>query len=197
MFNGAVIDKNAYLAFLKKNVTRFSEENIFLSYLKSALEQTDAIGSMMAAPLRSITDNLAKQVIPSIVQESMKRFDDMLGSFGVGILSKIGSFQGSSNPIFDTIGKIFGIKNKMETSVDKAKYEKGAVPFDGITHRTINDVIPTYLRQITAALTGKEEFVFDYNKGQYRTLRDVQKQREDDNMYTRIYICHGRRASCC
>lgn len=185
MFNGAVIDKNAYLAFLKKNITRFSEENIFLSYLKSALEQTDAIGSMMAAPLRSITDNLAKQVIPSIVQESMKRFDDMLGSFGVGILSKIGSFQGSSNPIFDTIGKIFGIKNKMETSVDKAKYEKGAVPFDGITHRTINDVIPTYLRQITAALTGKEEFVFDYNKGQYRTLRDVQKQREDDNMYTR------------
>ena len=185
MFNGAVIDKNAYLAFLKKNITRFSEENIFLSYIKSALEQTDAIGSMMAAPLRSITDNLAKQMIPSIVQESMKRFDDMLGSFGVGILSKIGSYQGSSNPIFDAIGKIFGIKNKMETSVDKTKYEKGAVPFDGITHRTINDVIPTYLRQITAALTGKEEFVFDYNKGQYRTLRNVQKQREDDNMYAR------------
>ena len=188
MFNGAVLDRSAYTAYLKKNITRFSEENIFISQIKSALEQTDALGSIMAAPLRFITEDISKQLIPKVVQASMSKFDDMLGEFTVGLLTKIGSWQDNSNPILDAVGKIFGVNNKMNTRVDKATYEKGAVPFDGITHRTINDVIPTYLRQITAALTGKEEFAFDYNKGTYRTIRDIQNEKKRDDEYLRTSV---------
>lgn len=185
MFNGGVLDRSAYASYVKKNINRFADENMFISQIKGMLEQTDALGSIMAAPLRFITEDIAKQVIPKVVQTSMARFDDMLGEFAVNALTKIGSLQGSTNPVFDAIGKIFGINNKMNTKVDKTQYEKGAVPFDGITHRTINDVIPTYLRQITAALTGKEEFAFDYNKGQFRTLRSMQEDRDRDDLYAR------------
>ncbi|MDE6929735.1 MAG: hypothetical protein K2P02_03155, partial [Lachnospiraceae bacterium] len=46
---------------------------------------------------------------------------------------------------------------------------KGTVPWDGIARRALVDVIPMYLSQISAALTGKEQVVFDYEKGIYST----------------------------
>ena len=78
------------------------------------------------------------------------------------------------------LGQILVVQAEMRTTVDKRNYEKGPVPFDGATRRAIVDVIPTYLRQIASAVTGKEEMVFDYDQGVYRSLSSVQKEHKDD-----------------
>lgn len=186
MFMGAAIDKDAYVKNFKKNLNRYIDSNLFLSEFKSQVSDVDTWSSYVATPLRSITQGIANQMIPALTKEAMSKFDEMLGEFGVGMLTKIGSWSESTNPVLSTLGQIFGVRNKMNTTVNRADYVKGAVPFDGITHRTINDVIPTYLRQITAALTGREEFAFDYNKGRYRTLRSIQDESTSDMDYAKL-----------
>ena len=42
---------------------------------------------------------------------------------------------------------------------------KGAISWDGISKKTLVDVIPTYLRRIESAITGAGERVFNYSTG--------------------------------
>lgn len=181
MFSGGFININEYKQYVRKNLNNWVDSNFIASQVKSVMSDTDTLGSMMAAPLRFVAEGIAKQAIPAAVQTAMEQLDRTVGEFFITKLTQLGSHTGDfNNPILSTLGQIFGLHTKMATTVDKRSYEKGAVPFDGITHRTINDVIPTYLRQIASSLSGKEEMVFDYDKGVYRTLSSVQKDHRDE-----------------
>ena len=181
MFSGGFININEYKQYVRKNLNNWVDSNFIASQVKSVMSDTDTLGSMMAAPLRFVAEGIAKQAIPAAVQTAMEQLDRTVGEFFITKLTQLGSHAGDfNNPILSTLGQIFGLHTKMATTVDKRSYEKGAVPFDGITHRTINDVIPTYLRQIASSLSGKEEMVFDYDKGVYRTLSSVQKDHRDE-----------------
>lgn len=186
MFSGGFINITEYKRYVRKNLNNWVDSNLVASQIKSVMSDTDTLGSMMAAPLRFVTEGIAKQMIPAAVQTAMEQLDRTVGEFVITKLTQLGAGANSDNPILSTLGQIFGLRTKLETRVDKSKYEKGAVPFDGITHRTINDVIPTYLRQIASALTGKEEMVFDYDKGTYRTLSSVQRDHESDTRRTML-----------
>lgn len=186
MFSGGTISISDYKKFVRKNFGNWVDNSFVASQVKNMLEDTDTLGSIIQSPLRSIAKNIAEQFIPNMVQRSMKEFDRSVGEFAVTALTKLGSQEDSSNPIISALASIFGIRNKMNTRVDKRNYEKGAVPFDGITHRTINDVIPTYLRQIASALTGKEEFAFDYNEGVYRSLSEIKEKHKSDLEYEKL-----------
>lgn len=187
MFSGGTISISDYKKFVKKNFGNWVDNDFVASQVKNMLfEQTDTLGSIVQIPLRSIAKNIAEQFIPNMVQRSMKEFDRSVGEFAITALTKLGSREDSSNPVLSALASIFGIRNKMNTRVDKRNYEKGPVPFDGITHRTINDVIPTYLRQIASALTGKEEFAFDYNEGVYRTLSEIKEKHKSDLEYEKL-----------
>ena len=187
MFSGGTISISDYKKFVKKNFSNWVDNDFVASQVKNMLfEQTDTLGSIVQIPLRSIAKNIAEQFIPNMVQRSMKEFDRSVGEFAITALTKLGSREDSSNPVLSALASIFGIRNKMNTRVDKRNYEKGPVPFDGITHRTINDVIPTYLRQIASALTGKEEFAFDYNEGVYRTLSEIKEKHKSDLEYEKL-----------
>lgn len=181
MFSGGFINITEYKRYVRKNLNNWIDSNFAASQIKSIFSDTDTLGSMMAAPLRFVAEGIAKQAIPAAVQTAMEQLDQTVGEFFITKLQQLGSHASDfNNPILSTLGQIFGLQTKMNTTVDKKSYEKGAVPFDGITHRTINDVIPTYLRQIASAVTGKEEMVFDYDKGVYRTLSSVQKDHQDE-----------------
>lgn len=186
MFSGGFINITEYKRYVRKNLNNWVDSNLIASQIKSVMSDTDTLGAMVATPMRFITEGIAKQMIPAAVQTAMEQLDKSVGEFFVTKLTQLGSNANSDNPILSALGQIFGLRTKLETRVDKSKYEKGAVPFDGITHRTINDVIPTYLRQIASALTGKEEMVFDYDKGTYRALSSVQKEHESDTRRTML-----------
>ena len=181
LFSGGFINIGEYKKYVKKNVSNWVDSNMMASSIKNVMEDTDTIQSIMAAPLRFLGKGIAEQFIPAMVQASMDQFDKMLGEAAITKLTQLGSYANRfDNPIMSFLGQIFGIQTEMRTTIDKRNYEKGPVPFDGATRRAIVDVIPTYLRQIASAVTGKEEFVFDYDQGVYRSLSSVQKEHKDN-----------------
>ena len=181
LFSGGFINIGEYKKYVKKNVANWVDSNMMASSIKNVMEDTDTIQSIVAAPLRFLGKGIAEQFIPAMVQASMDQFDKMLGEAAITKLTQLGSYANRfDNPIMSFLGQIFGIQTEMRTTIDKRNYEKGPVPFDGATRRAIVDVIPTYLRQIASAVTGKEEFVFDYDQGVYRSLSSVQKEHKDN-----------------
>ena len=94
-------------------------------------------------------------------------------------MAKINSMEDHDNPIFNYIYKVLGSKAKLSYSVDLGEYEKGAVAWDGQDKKTLNEVIPAYLRRMEAALTGQHERVFDYKSGTFTNSRDLKKKYDE------------------
>ena len=176
------LNLSEYMKLVGKQANRAIDNNIFTSSIKNVVSQTDVLKMMAANPLKIVSDTVIKQFIPAYLKQTAQGFDDMLRETMTGMLYKVRGlkFSKAGNPLFSTISDIFGIGNAMKTDIDRSNYNKGAVAWDGISHRTLNDVIPAYLRQIAAAVTGSQESVFDYNKGTWRTMKDLRddEQRE-------------------
>ena len=180
MFSNGMIDPRDYAGFVKKNIQSAIESNFVTASLQGIISDEDNLKSIAANPLSFIPSAIVKGIIPSVMKTAAKQLDKSIGEFAITALSKIGSMGNDYNlpePL-RLIGRIFGIQNTMKTKVDQSNYEKGPVPWDGISRRTLNDVIPMYLSQIAAAVTGTEQMVFDYDKGTYTSLRKIKEERE-------------------
>ena len=182
-FNG-IVDFDSYFEVIKKNVGN----TIAGLGIPAFNENSNMLATMMTSPLKGITHAMLNAVIPATVKAATKEFDNMLsGIFGHGIARLANAKSSNSGGIFGFLAKIFGINTSVNFSIDTAKYEKGPVPFDGITRKAIIDVIPTYLRRIEAHLTGKPEQTFNYSSGRWVTLQSVKKDLDDikKNMVSR------------
>ena len=182
-FNG-IADFDSYFEVIKKNVGN----TIAGLGIPAFNENSNMLATMMTSPLKGITHAMLNAVIPATVKAATKEFDNMLsGIFGHGIARLANAKSSNSGGIFGFLAKIFGINTSVNFSIDTAKYEKGPVPFDGITRKAIIDVIPTYLRRIEAHLTGKPEQTFNYSSGRWVTLQSVKKDLDDikKNMISR------------
>ena len=182
-FNG-IADFDSYFEVIKKNVGN----TIAGLGIPAFNENSNMLATMMTSPLKGITHAMLNAVIPATVKAATKEFDNMLsGIFGHGIARLANAKSSNSGGIFGFLAKIFGINTSVNFSIDTAKYEKGPVPFDGITRKAIIDVIPTYLRRIEAHLTGKPEQTFNYSSGRWVTLQSVKKDLDDikKNMVSR------------
>lgn len=125
--------------------------------------------SFAANPLKFLPNMLIKSLIGPSVSKAMKNLDTSIsGIFGTAI-SKLNKMAKDDNgSIFSQIfGKIFGIKDSLKSSMDTSKYEKGPTPFDGITRKSIVEVIPGYLRSIESLLSGMGERLYDYDSGKW------------------------------
>lgn len=180
MFSSGMINARDYASFVKKNIQGAIEGNFITSSLQGIIKDEDMLKSIAANPLSFIPSTIVKGLIPSVVSAAAKQLDESIGEFAITALSKLGAMKDDYNvpwPI-KLISGIFGIKNTMKTTIDQSNYEKGPVPWDGISRRTLNDVIPMYLSQIAAAVTGTEQMVFDYDKGKYTSLREIKEDNE-------------------
>jgi hypothetical protein len=179
LFSNGIMNPKDYGKLVKKQFGQYTDGNFLLSSIKFAASQTDSLMASAMSPLKVIPKMLIGKFIPEFTKAAAKSFDDQLKETMAAGLVQIRGLSKSSNPLLSALGEIFGIKNN-KTYIDKGNYEKGPVAWDGISYKTLNDVIPTYLRQIAAAVTHTEEKVFDYKKGEYRSLKDVQKDFNDD-----------------
>lgn len=133
-------------------------------------------------PLGVISASLLKSAIPKTFKKSMEEFNKTLfnglKTYAVQMNSYAKmSFSEVTDGITDdsTLKKglkfFFGKLLKMEQTgnidrFDLADYEKGKVDFDGITRKSIVEVIPMYLRKILATLQGtNDEIIYDYEEG--------------------------------
>lgn len=168
-----------YPEIFKRNFLAAAESDPILSAVKDFVTNEDALKMFAANPLGSVSTMVAGSLIPQMIKTSMKQFDLSLASFFPSLFAKINRGMDSDNPLVSMLSKIFGLNVELHSAPSFSNYKKDAVPFDGITHKTINSVIPNYLSGILAALTGKEEMVMDYESGTFKSKDRLKKDLDD------------------
>ena len=187
LFTGrGVMRFSNYPGIVKENFLRTVEDDAILGPIWQALFDTDALKALSAKPLEFLSRTIVTEFLPTMIKESIKNLDSIVGSFFPALLAKIGNYKAGDNPLKELFGNIFGLRIDARTNANIAKYEKGAVPFDGITHTTINTVIPEYLAGILAAVSGKEQLVYDYENATFTTKHSMMKRLEDEQLEAKI-----------
>lgn len=135
----------------------------------------------------SLSTRLAIRNI-SAVEGLVTKVSEGLDNFFPNLLNKIANLSSSDNPIIKKIMSnpmaskilsILGLKVEENTTIDSSKFDKGPVPFDGVTRRTIVKTIPEYLARIESALTGKEERYMDNISGKWIKKSQVKARNQE------------------
>ena len=142
-------------------------------------EGSNMLMALVANPLQGIPNFIVKSIVPVTIKKSLETLDASFSNLFANFIARMNKAAGSDNIILQYLGRLFGLKLDKKTTYDSSKYEKGPVPFDGITRKTIVDIIPGHLARIEAALTGKTERVFDYETGKWTTAEKLEKDFRD------------------
>lgn len=174
-------DLEAFFKRVKQNIK--ANDSGMLDMIDFFFE-SGAMEAMVASPMQFVTDAVAKKLIPKLVTDSMKSFNASLTGVFPGLLMKLQNSE-SDNPIINFLKTAFDVSESVSKTMNTGDYEKGKVPFDGITRKSIVEVIPTYLSKIYSVLSGKEEDRYNYQTGRFEKMSDIQKAFNDryENMY--------------
>ena len=170
-----VLDLSAYKEYLKKNI-KDNSGGVF-DILQMASE-FGGLKTLAASPLEFLAEGIVNAVIPKALNKSMESLNKSLSGLTGNLLATLKE-KSNDSEIWGLISDIFGINTDLKTTIDTSKYEKGRVPFDGITRKAIIEVIPTYLSKILSVLNGQERDTFDYDKGKFVTINDLKKYEDD------------------
>lgn len=179
---GMGFDPSSYMKVIKDN---FLSKTPF-GMMATGLSMASSMGpkpkrGFMNNPMGMLLEQAMDAFMPKLVERSLASLDTSIANILPAMISKITNQKNNYNSsLAQFIGNVFGIDPK-GGKFDPSKYNKGAVAFDGITHRTINQVIPTYLSEILKAITNGPATVFDHKTGQF-TTRDEMKDRYDREM---------------
>ena len=170
------IDLASYFGHIKKNVVdevEMSELGILAGM------DTDQLKMMVSNPLSIIPIAIGQGIIGKNVRAQMKKLDKTLSGTFAHMLTELHKAGQERDGIAGIIGRIFGAKQELTTKLKTDKFEKGPIPFDGITKKAIIDVIPGHLARIEAALTGNSAPVYDYESGKWTTMAKIKERRDD------------------
>ena len=170
-----VINLKAYGAQVKKqalNELMNAIPGLNMLIGDGGIEGSNLLATMAANPMRELTKLGINKILGKRFDEAAKAFNKTLENAIPDLIAKI-TAQGrkEDNGILGFLGKIFGLKSGSNESINPGNYNKGAIPFDGITKKSIVEVIPYYLRKMTSAMTGDQERLFDYNTGKWTTMK--------------------------
>ena len=168
-----VIDIENYMKLIKQNIADANDGTMDL--VKTMLD-SGALNTIGSSPLKALTDTFVKTLVPKLMKDSLKELNQTLSGLTGSILMKITDMNGDINPIISKIGEVLGLESTLKRNVDTSNYEKGSVPFDGVTRKAIIEVIPTYLSKIYSAVSGKDETRYDYNRGRFTSLEKIQQE---------------------
>lgn len=161
-----MVDLKKYAKVIKANLK--DQAGMLGSMADMFGEDSNPFLTFAANPLQFIPNMIAAYLIPKSVETAMESFDKTVSGFFGSAMAKLSSMRkNEDDPIASMIGKIFGIRDTVKSTLDSSSYEKGTVPFDGITRKSIIEVIPFYLRQIAAGVTGQPEVVYDFKNGKF------------------------------
>ena len=167
---GGIADLDKYFENVKDNIT---EELSF--WLPSGSLGADLLSAQMVTPMRTVTTHLIKSIIPSSMKASMKAINETIGGVFANIISSIDSKKYSSG-IGGILARVLGIDTNVDRKVNTGNYEKGAVPWDGVSRRSVINVIPGYLRRIEAYISGQPELDYDFNTGKWVRLSHASQE---------------------
>lgn len=159
-------DIKEYINIIKRNV---SEQMGSLGAMNSMFgEDSNALLSFVSSPLKFIPNLIVNAMIPNTVEKSMKQFDKTLSGFFGSLIAKFNTMaKDEDNKFTSILGKIFGIRNGIKSSLETNNYNKGKVDWDGKSRKALIEVIPTQLAKIVSLLSGKREQIYDYDNGKF------------------------------
>lgn len=128
-----------------------------------------------SAPFALMMDAMVGLLTPKNLKKNMKLFDTAMTSVFSNLIAKINKNKNSGGEFAYLLGSIFGIDIGRKNTINTSNYNKGPVPFDGITRKTIVEVIPGYLARIEAALTGAGERHYDTHKGVWKSAKNIER----------------------
>ena len=171
-YNG-IVDLGNYSKLVNNNIKNLTS----MFNIPGMGDDSNMLASMMVSPLQFALEFAVKGVIPATIKEATKELNDTIASvFGVTIGRMTKARRDDEGGIWGMLSKIFGINSDPNRTLDTSKYEKGAVPFDGITRKSIIEVIPSYLAKIEAHLIGSRERFYDYESGRWTKAQDTKKE---------------------
>ena len=179
---GGIPNLKEYKNAIKKNIQdTISEITGGAGSMGDALGGANFFAMMAANPLGEVMKWGMNKALGNEFKKASKDFDNSLKGYFSTLMAKANNAKfNSEDGVAKFLGSIFGLKiDKEASALDTSKYNRGPIPFDGITKKSITEVIPYYLRKMTAILTGDDEEVFDFKTGKWRTVRSVQKQHDD------------------
>lgn len=184
VFGMGGFDPSSYMKVIKDNFLG----NTPFGMLATGLSMASSMGpkpkrGFMNNPLGTVLEQAMSAFMPKMIEQSLSSLDTSIANIIPALLSKITYQRNNYNSsLAQFIGNVFGI-DKKSGRFDPSKYNKGAVAFDGITHRTINQVIPTYLSEILKAITNGPATVFDHKTGQFTTREEMQDRYNREMQY--------------
>ena len=137
-------------------------------------EGSNMLAQIAASPFRSLMTAMINKGLGANFDKATAELNKTLQGIIPTIIGKANAAgKRQDNGIMGFLGRIFGIRDKADESVNPANYNKNAIPFDGITKRAITDVIPTYLKKIAASLNGGVEMTYDFQTGRWTSMKNV------------------------
>ena len=178
-----VLNLQEYAKNVKSNINRkISESPAGMLFNGGFGEDANMFAQFVSSPLEFIPKWFVRHLIPEATKNASKSLNDTLSGLVSTTIAKLNNMaEKDDSPFAKLFGEIFGVKIRKKTRVEVGKYNKGPVPFDGITRKAIVDVIPGYLRRIEAIISGNKERVFDYSSGKWTGMEDATKKL--DTMY--------------
>ena len=164
----------AYGSNVKKNVMN-TLDMYGISSLIGAGGDSTGLMTFASMPTALIMDAMIGTLTPKSLKRNMQMLDKAFSSLFANFIAKMNKNKSSGSELGYILGSIFGVDIKRKDSIDTSKYNKGAVPFDGITRKTIVEVIPGYLARIESALTGRDERHYDPHRGVWKSARTIER----------------------
>jgi cell wall-associated NlpC family hydrolase len=142
------------------------------------------INEWVANPFGNIMKLGIKTLMPKAFKSALGEFDQLFKYMPTMIQGKLESWKGSDNNWLAKISDMFRLDVTENRNMDFSQYEKGKVHFDGITRRSIVNVIPSLLSKILASVSKnplhQEELVYDFEKGRFTTRKRALKGMTND-----------------
>lgn len=170
ILSNGVMDWGAYGKHLKKGFID-QAENFGLDMISKEM-----LMGMAANPLQYIPAYLVQRAMGKPLEKAIGGFNKTL----TGLFNQINADLLRSKDkegMGGILANIFSVKIANKDKIDTSKYFKGQVPFDGMTRKSIVEVIPAYLARIESLLGG-EERIYDFDKGKFSSLKILEREKK-------------------
>ena len=170
ILSNGVMDWGAYGKHLKKGFID-QAENFGLGMISKEM-----LMGMAANPLQYIPAYLVQRAMGKPLEKAIGGFNKTL----TGLFNQINADllrAKDKEGMGGILASIFSVKIANKDKIDTSKYFKGQVPFDGMTRKSIVEVIPAYLARIESLLGG-EERIYDFDKGKFSSLKILEREKK-------------------
>lgn len=170
ILSGGIMDWGAYGKHVRKGFVD-QAENLGLGMMSKEM-----IMGLAANPMQFIPAYLVQQAMGKPLEKAIGGFNKTL----TGLFNQINADllrAKDKEGVGGILASIFSVKVANKDKIDTSNYIKGQVPFDGMTRKSIVEVIPAYLARIESLLGG-EERVYDFDKGKFSSMKILEREKK-------------------